>query len=97
MKISDMAGFHRLAQLIDTVREFYSVLFHHIAGTAYGSSPVVTMLYHIITGTGYHEAGSGTDVEGVFTVTACSYNVDRLIIGQVDRYTHFEQGFTETG
>ena len=73
------------------------MLFHHITGTADGGCAVVTMFHHIVTGSGNDKTGSGTDIECVFAVSPCTDDVDWLVIRQVDRYAHFEQGFAETG
>ena len=78
------------------IREFYAVLFDDIAGSADGSRAIVAMFGNMISGSRYNEAGASRDVEGIFSITACTYNINRGVSGKVYRYAGGEQCFTET-
>ena len=96
MHIDHSTFFHRTGQLIRIISEFYAVLFDDIAGSADGSRTIVAMFGNMISGSRYNEAGASRDVEGIFSITACTYNINRGVSGKVYRYAGGEQCFTET-
>ena len=44
-----------------------------------------------------YDAGSCGDVKGVFVVATGSDDIDSIELREIDRYTHFEQRFPESG
>ena len=94
--ISDVTLLHRAAQAVCMVGELYSVLFHHVAGSADGSGTVIPMFDYRKSGTGYCEASRGGDVEGILAVPSGSHNVYWGKLTQIYRDPHFKQCVTKS-
>jgi hypothetical protein len=73
-----------------------AVLFHHIAGSTYRSSSVVSMFNHVVTGSGNDETSCRTNVESVLAVATGAYNINGFVCMQIYRLPHFQQCFPES-
>lgn len=86
MYIDYFIFFYRMGQFIWIVCEFYIVLFDDIVGFVDGSCVIVVVFGNMIFGFCYNEVGVSRDIEGIFFIIVCVYNVNRGVSGKVYRY-----------
>src|SRR3989338_8224023 len=85
-----------LLQLLFIGSELITQRFQHSRRTAERTHAVIAMFYYFVTKTGDHKRACGRNIKRIFSVAACSANVNGLAGFEFYRKCQFEQGLTKS-
>ena len=91
MQVADACLVERTPKLTFIIRELHAVSHQDVACTTHAGACAITVLGDLETRTCHNEAGASAYVEGVLSVTASSYDIERIVITEVNTLACFKQ------
>ena len=95
VQVGDVTLVHAAFQLVGIIGETDAVLLHDIACPTDGSGTIIAVFGNFVTGSGHHKTGTSGNVERVLSITSRTYDIDRPIRREVDRYSSLHKGFAK--
>ena len=96
MQVSNVAAVEASAKLIVVGTKLHPLLLNHVAGPTDGGGTVVPVLHHVVSRASHHKAGSGGDIECIFSIATRAHDIQRSVVGEIYRNPHIEQCIAET-
>lgn len=84
MEVADAGSVEGAAQLVCICRELDSMTFEHVARSTDRRTASVAVFADFVACSCHDEGGAGGYVEGVFAIAACAYDIECVIVPEVD-------------
>lgn len=96
MEVADVRSIKTATQLRLVVRKLYAMCQQHVGGSTHRGGTSITVLGDIVATGRNHKGRTSGDIKSVFAVTARTYDIEGIIVGEIYMTPRFQKSVAET-